>query len=149
MLKPLKHKLRIVNQLSLSDWLVLLEAWWLLPVFTLLLRFASYGRLSTVAQKRFTGKTHTIAETNTAQHLGWLVSLSSRLHVFHFTCLVRAITLSWMLGQRGIQSRVSIGANKSIGAIGAHAWVEVHGQAIGEPEDIAQRFAALTVADHK
>lgn len=72
-----------------------------------------------------------------------LVSLASRLHLLSITCLVRACTLHWMLGRHGIPSRLCIGVNKSLVGINAHAWVEIMGQAIGEPEDIDERFKVL------
>jgi hypothetical protein len=53
------------------------------------------------------------------------------------------------LGRRGIPSRLCIGANKSSMGIRAHAWVEVEGQAIGEPEDIVERFKILGSMERK
>jgi hypothetical protein len=58
-------------------------------------------------------------------------------------CLTRACTLQWMLGIRGIESQLHIGMNKSQDGIHAHAWVEITGQAIGEPADLRDRFSSL------
>jgi len=51
-----------------------------------------------------------------------------------------------MLARRGIASRLRIGVRKEsngAGGIVAHAWVEVDGVALGEPEAIAERFLPL------
>jgi hypothetical protein len=79
-----------------------------------------------------------------ARRLQRLVSLAARVHFLSNTCLVRACTLQGMLVRRGIPSRLCIGVNKSQSGIHAHAWVEVMGHALGEPEDIEERFNVLT-----
>ena len=144
MLKSLKHKTRIASQLSLRDWLALLEAWWLLLVFSLVLRWMSYERLSSIVQPTHNEIIRTSDQVNMAQRLGRIVALSSRLHFLRMTCLVKALTLRWILGKRGIHSCLCIGANKSLDRIHAHAWVEVQGQAIGESADIDGKFQLLT-----
>jgi hypothetical protein len=90
------------------------------------------------------GKTGYFTEILASAHrLEKLVYLAARLHLYPMTCLLRACSLHWMLGRRRIPSRLCIGMNSSLTGMQAHAWVQVLGQAIGEPEDIETRFKIL------
>ena len=135
--------MQTARQLALCDWLGLLEAWWVLLGYYLAIRWVKFDRLKKFSL-RTNRKAMTQAETLT---FAWdrqrLVSMSARLHLFSMTCLPRALALRWMLGRRGIPTQLCIGINKSSTRMLAHAWVELDGQAIGEPEDIAERFAIL------
>jgi len=142
-LKSLKRRARIASQLYLLDWLALLEAWWLLLAFYLALRWMSYERVSRIAHPTHSEIISASYQADMAQRLCRAVTLSSRLHFLPMTCLVKALTLHWILGRRGIQSCLCIGANKFGDGIHAHAWVEVQGQAIGESENMAGKFQLL------
>jgi hypothetical protein len=141
--KSFRHKLQTASELPLQDWLFLIEAWWSLLGFHLAIRWVSFDRLEAF--------TRTTAEKKIAlpEALAWawgrqrLVSLAARLHLVSMTCLPRALTLRWVLGRHGIPAQLCIGMNKSSTGLLAHAWVEMEGQAIGEPEDISDRFKVL------
>ncbi len=143
MWKLLPHKLRTASELSPGDWLGLMEAWWALLGFTLALRRVNYERLE--AYTRLTKDKRAVP----AEALAWawrrqrLVSLAARYHLLSMTCLPRALTLRWMASRHGISAQLRIGMNKSSAGMLAHAWVEVQGEMIGEPEDIADRFMVL------
>jgi hypothetical protein len=141
--KSFKDKTFIARQLSFSEWLLLAEAWWLLLAFSLVLHWVSYERLKNSTPPM----TQEISDSSRflafAQRLQRLVELASRLHWVSMTCLVRSLTLRWMLIRRGIPARLRIGAKKSLVGVHAHAWVEIMGQAIGESEDIDERFKIL------
>jgi hypothetical protein len=143
LLKSLKDKALLARQLSLSDWLVLAEAWWLLLFFYLALRWTSYEHLII--------PDHPILEKSSdpphalffAQQLQRLVGFASRLHLIPMTCLVKSLTLQKILYRRNIPAQVCIGVNKTLAEIHAHAWVEVKGDAVGELGDISERFKVL------
>lgn len=78
-----------------------------------------------------------------AQSLHRLVELASRLHLFPMTCLPRALTLRWMLTKRGIPSLLRIGVTGTESGMQAHAWVVVAGVAVGEAEDVVEKFSIL------
>ncbi len=62
------------------------------------------------------------------------------------TCLPRSLALQRMLARRGIASELRIGVRKEsngAGGIAAHAWVEVDGVPLGEPQAIEERFQKL------
>jgi Transglutaminase-like superfamily len=141
--KSFQHKLQTASQFSLGDWLGLVEAWWALLGFSLALRQVNFERLE--AFTRLTTEKSAVP----ADALAWawrrqrLVSLAARLHLASMTCLPRALTLRWMASRRGIPAQLRIGMNKSSIGMLAHAWVEVQGESIGEPDDIADRFMVL------
>ena len=121
----------------------MVQAWWVLFSFFFVLRLASLERLESSFRLKDAKKMDPIVVLAFANHLQRLVSLAACLHLLSMPCLIRAYTLHWMLSRRGIPSRMCIGVNKSLTGIHAHAWVEVKGQAIGEPQDIEVRFKVL------
>ena len=144
--KSFRHKLETAQGLSLGDWLVLAETWWVLLGVRLALRWMPFERLVATIQP--------IAEENGGQGdaLAWawhrqkLVSLAARYHIPPMTCLPRAVTLQWMASRRKLPSRLCIGVSKTNVGRYAHAWVEMQGENIGEPGDIAERFVRLDPA---
>ncbi len=143
MLKSLKHKLRLASQLSILDWLILLEAWGSVLGFWLALRWMSFNALS---ESRFllpSKKAAISTSLDFMQHLYRLVAWAAHLHIFSMACLEKSLTLHWMLQRRGINAQIKIGANKISEGISAHAWVEVNGQVVGEPEDVITNFKVL------
>jgi hypothetical protein len=143
LLKSFKDKAHLARQLSLPEWLALVEAWWMLFGFHLALRWASYDHLITLTRPLSEEKADSSSILVFAQRLKRLVDLASRLHLLPMTCLVKAFTLRWMLGRRGIPSQLRLGASKTLAEIHAHAWVEINGQTVGESEDITERFKVL------
>ncbi len=144
MWKSFRYKLQTASQLSPGDWLGLAEAWWVLLGFYLALRRVKFDRL--VSFTGFANKKKMISVDNLAWAWGRqrLISMAAHWHPLSMTCLPRALTLRWMLGRRGMTTQLCIGINKSSTGMFAHAWVELDGQAIGEPEDITERFMVLS-----
>lgn len=71
------------------------------------------------------------------------VRLAARLLPGHAACLPRSIVLSDMLRRRGYAARVVLGVNKAHGELSSHAWVEVAGVMVGEPETVGAEFSRL------
>jgi len=61
-------------------------------------------------------------------------------------CLVRSLTLWWLLRRQGIASELRIGVRKDGGELAAHAWVEYAGAVINDSPESIQRFAAFDAA---
>ena len=143
MWKSFRHKLSTAGELSIGDWLVLGEAWWILLGFYLALRWLNFERLEAFTRTDV-GKQPLMPDA-----LAWawkrqkLISLAAGLQLLAMTCLPRALCLRWMLSRAGIPSHLRIGMNKTSAGMYAHAWVEVAGENIGEPEDITERFKVL------
>ena len=122
------------------DWLALLEAWWVLLLFHLRLRWVSYERLTQTGVARLK---QTSGQLSVAQRLHRLIGWASRFHLLRMTCLVQSLSLRWMLGRRGIASELKIGAMKTQAGIHAHAWVEVEEQVIGDAGGTEKGFSAF------
>jgi transglutaminase superfamily protein len=60
-----------------------------------------------------------------------LVDRASRYTVAT-TCLHRSLALWWLLGRRGIDSRLQLGLRKHDGRFEAHAWVEYGGLIVND-----------------
>lgn len=71
------------------------------------------------------------------------VRLAARLLPGRVACLPRSIVLSDMLRRRGHAANVVLGVNKAGGTLSSHAWVEVAGAMVGEPETVGAEFSRL------
>lgn len=80
-----------------------------------------------------------------ATRLALAVGRAAENGLFRPLCLVQAVALHRMLEHRGITgSRIRIGVRMRQGRFAAHAWVEYHGQVLGDPAEIARGFDDLT-----
>lgn len=136
----LRERARLARELSLSDWLSLLEAWAALTVYWLSLHWTSYERLSAAS---FSDLPVRVSALTTARRLHRMVGLAARLHLLSMTCLVQSLSLRWMLKRRGIPSELRIGAATVAGIVHAHAWLELDGEKVGESEDVDGIFRLL------
>jgi hypothetical protein len=76
----------------------------------------------------------------------WATAVDRALRVLpgDAACLVRATALRALLASHAVpDATVRIGVRRGSGAFAAHAWVEVSGTPIAEPEDVAGLFAPL------
>ena len=71
------------------------------------------------------------------------VRLAARLHGKWCQCLPRSIALSSLLRQQGENAEVCLGVVKRGDALASHAWVEVDGQMVSEPQQVADDFRRL------
>ncbi|MFT6406885.1 MAG: hypothetical protein ACJAQ6_000295 [Arenicella sp.] len=71
------------------------------------------------------------------------VRLAARLHVLLASCLPKAIVLADILTARGMPASVVIGVSKADGRLSSHAWVEVDGKMVAEPESVGDNFTPL------
>jgi hypothetical protein len=127
----------------MRDWLALVQAWWALLGFNLALRWVHLDRLEKFTSLASENEPVPPGGLEWARHRQRLVSLAGRLHLPPMTCLPRALTLRWMCSRHAIPSQLCIGVNKTPTTFNAHAWVQVEGEAIGEAEDIAEKFKIL------
>ncbi len=118
------------------------EAWWRLLAAALRLRLAP-RRTVTRALLETAAPEERYERGGTVPGVACAVSRAAAHHLTAMTCLPRALALQRMLAKRGILSALRIGVRKDLGGgsgIAAHAWVEVAGRAVGEPEAIEERF---------
>ncbi len=148
MSSPAKLLWRRFLSLPGSDQRLLLEAWWRLLAAALRLRLAP--RRSVARAVRETAPSQGRREDcELAMSVARAVGRAAAHHLAPMTCLPRALALQRMLAHRGILSALRIGVRKDLGGgsgIAAHAWIEVAGRALGEPEAIEERFRPLLPA---
>ena len=75
-----------------------------------------------------------------------MVNAADRHGLVHPSCLVKSLTLWWLLGRQGITSQLRVGIRKGGGSLEAHAWVEREGMALNEPEEHHHHYAAFDAA---
>lgn len=75
-----------------------------------------------------------------------MVNAADRYGFAHPSCLVKSLTLWWLLGRQGIPSELRVGVRKEGGQFEAHAWVEREGMALNEPEEEHHHYAAFDAA---
>lgn len=123
-------------------------AWWALLRASLALRFAERR---TLARAMDHGTSAAPSDAPAAslvpaadlQKVAQAVASAAANHLWPMTCLPRSIALRRLLRARGIPARLEIGVRKESGSLAAHAWVEVDGDPVGEPEAIEERFLPL------
>lgn len=75
-----------------------------------------------------------------------MVNAADRHGPVHPSCLVKSLTLWWLLARQGIPSELRVGVRKEGGNFEAHAWVEREGIAVNEPEERHHHYAAFDAA---
>jgi len=143
----MKHKLVKALSLSLGEWWLCTRAWVLLILVDVGLRsrIMSFRRL----QKILAPKSRTLDKSQPEDAWGAIrrlrrwVDIAARYHLYPMTCLRRSLVLQRLLGQQGIAADLQIGVRKKEENLDAHAWLEYHGQPIGESEYITGYFAPL------
>ena len=76
----------------------------------------------------------------TVERISRWVSAAASYHFLRIQCLERSLVLQRLLAGAGVPSELKIGIEKVEGRLHAHAWVEVDGRPISEPEAIEARF---------
>jgi hypothetical protein len=140
----MKRKLRTALTLSWRDWCILGQAWLLLLAVDLGLRLLPFARVQElVTLGRKAGQPQAAAASATIQRLRQLVGMAGRHHLYPMSCLRQSLALQWLLGRRGIMVDLRIGVQKQTDGLAAHAWLEYHGQAIGEAPGVVTHYAPL------
>ena len=139
---PSRSNLRRFLDLSAGDQHLLIEAWWRLLGARVRLQWGARGALASAFGAPVQSLDRGSPEA-TAPQLALAVSRAAAHHLGAMTCLPRALALRAMLARRGIESSLRIGVRREAATIAAHAWVEVAGSPLGEPEEIEARFAPL------
>ena len=121
----------------------------MLPLVGLSLRFRGFDATRSTLRKSLT---YTEGQAGSGSHdkhialTAHMVNAADRHGLFHPSCLVKSLTLWWLLGRQGISSRLRIGVRKEGGNLEAHAWVEREGTALNEPEERHHHYAAFDSA---
>ena len=129
-----------------------LRAWIRLLVVDLGLRLLPFGKLrallrleagQVVSQKGPAGGQILEVERKHAWKTWQIMDKAARHHLYEMTCLRRSLVLQWLLLEEGFNAELKIGVRKEEGALIAHAWVELGGEAVGDQPGIEQEYAPL------
>jgi Transglutaminase-like superfamily len=139
------ERLRRFSALEAGARGIFLRAALLLPLISLSLRMRGFGATQGTLQKFLPS-----LDQQTTTSRGPNVDLIARMvraavhhGVGHPTCLEESLALWWLLGRRGIASQLRIGIKKQSPKFEAHAWVELGGAPLNEPETPHQHYAAF------
>ena len=135
-----------LRRLTGSERRLLAKALLLLPLIALGLRLVGFRRFQTALARFAPVNGAPLAERadsmmRQARAAARMVRVAARYGPYRATCLRQALTLWWLLRRQGVASDLRFGARKEADQVEAHAWVELQGVALGEAEDIHQRFA--------
>lgn len=129
------------------SWVDFLGAWALLLLVDLGLRVLPFQRLQAWLGLRKPPAVPALPPEQArdlAVQLHRQVARAARHHLYPMTCLRRSLVLQSLLAQRNIVADLRFGVSKQGAQLQAHAWLEVAGQAIGEPEALTGKFLSLT-----
>ena len=126
----------------------------LLPAISLSLRIRGFRFTQAALQRFASGRKGWTAEQprlamssalprQRTQIAARMVRAAVRRSPMKLTCLEESLALWFLLRREGISAELRIGARKTSGKFEAHAWVECHGEALNQPEDLHARYAAF------
>ena len=122
--------------LSPFEQYLLLQAFLLLPLIGIALRFGGMRRLQTLLARRVPSPAAANLNSESlierARMTAWIVSAASGHGLYRAHCLPQSLTLWWLLQRQDIASDLRIGVRKPDGRFQAHAWVEVDGHTLDQ-----------------
>jgi len=137
---------------SISNWLLVIEAWWDLLLAAVLIRLP-WGRRELLQQALTTGvgpASRAGLAVAPATSLGLppvtqllvinAIGRAGRFHLRTMKCLEQSLALVWMLRRHGLAAWLQIGCRRDGSELGFHAWV------IGQdciPVDINESISAF------
>lgn len=133
-MKSVIERLQKYCRLSPDERLILVQAWEFFLLAELCLWILPFKRLMTLPDKFFakrSGRTPVELASSIAR-MAWLVEVAARYAPVNVTCLKKALVLSWLLGRRGIATRLRIGVVREEAGLKAHAWLEREGQVVAD-----------------
>lgn len=130
-----------------ARWLFLRAAA-LLPLVSLSLRLRGFRKTQAFLQKFLSLPSHPadISVSSSANLAVRMVRAAVRTSIGHPTCLDESLAIWWLLGRQGIRSELKVGVRKEGEKFEAHAWVELDGTALNEPEARHLHYAAFDAA---
>jgi hypothetical protein len=140
------ERLRRFSALERPAQSLFLRALVLLPLVSLSLRWRGFRATQALLQRYLS---HPNSGENQAQLreraalTAHIINSADRHGLCHPPCLAKSLTLWWLLGREGIASQLRIGIRKEGGKFEAHAWVELDGVALNEPEEHHRHYAAF------
>jgi hypothetical protein len=123
-----RHRLAALNRLSAPERRLLLQAWALLLLARLLLRFVPLARLVRRPRRQ---RSQAVIEP---RRVAWLVTIAARVAP-GARCLPIALVTVWLLARQGTPATLRIGVARRSGHLTAHAWVDCPGVGLLDASD--------------
>lgn len=120
-----------------------------LPLVGLSLKFRGFEATRATLRKTVSRVTPQILSDSLNKQIALtahMVNAADRHGPVHPSCLIKSLTLWWLLGRQGVTSELRVGVRKEGGNLEAHAWVEREGIALNEPEERHHHYAAFDAA---
>lgn len=140
--KPLK---KVPLSRSISNGWIFIQAWVLLLLVDLLLRFVSFNNVQKLLIQKNIRPQELSPELAIPQikYIRRVVLHASRNHLYRLTCLRQSLVMQWMLARRHIPTNLRIGVKKENNKFSAHAWLEYEGKKVGNRRNKLERFTTL------
>jgi len=141
------HKVRTALSLPASDLWILAQAWILLLLVDLGLRWLPFKFVMQWlrSSERFVFRKNSKVDPAHFKRLSHLVKLVGRNHLYEMTCLRQALVLRRLLLMENIVTQLQIGVRKEAGSISAHAWLEENGNPLEQSENPIRDFNPLLI----
>jgi len=107
------------------------------PTISLALRLWGYRRTLTWLERHSGNpdpRAATTEELAAAQRIAELAAIAGRRGPVATTCLRQSLAVHWLLRRRGLNTQIRIGVDKLGASPDMHAWVELHGVPLAEPQ---------------
>lgn len=141
--------LRRFSALERTAQTLFLRAFIMLPLVALSLKFRGFEATRSTLRKRRSRDTPQTDSDSLNKRIALtshMVNAADRHGFVHPSCLVKSLTLWWLLARQRIASELRVGVRKESGKLEAHAWVEREGVALNEPEEHHHHYAAFDAA---
>ena len=145
---PMWQKLKRFSALSRTARGQFLRAAALLPLIALSLRLRGF-RKTQVFLERFIFlplQETSVSDSERADLTSRMVRAAARRTLGRATCLEESLALWWLLARQGVGSDLRIGVRRNGESFEAHAWVDLGGTVLNEPDGAHLHYAAFDAA---
>lgn len=141
------QKLRRWLALAPADRAAVVEAWLLLLLVDLGLRWPGLARIERLLASAYPGRQPAArAASATVAGLWRWIGAAAANHPCRARCLERSLVLRAMLARRGLSADLRIGVRRDGTGLDAHAWLECDGRPLVEANPEARGYRSLQPA---
>lgn len=134
------RRLRALRDLSIAEWVVLVQATVAIPIVVALLRFR--GLKDTQQFLARLGKPGQRTDAGAARVLVRMITIAGSFGLLRPNCLQRSLVAWTILRRRSFdpQLRIGVGPPREGPDLRFHAWIELAGEVVNDRADIATEF---------
>jgi hypothetical protein len=136
----------VVRAMSWRDRGLFVETLAIVSTLPLVLRVVRVQRLTETLGRSIDGRPPAAGhvDEHRARQIARIVAMASRHTPNANSCLHRSLALWWVLGRRGLDSHLKMGARLNDGRLDAHAWVEHSGLVINDDPEVIGGYTPLS-----